>query len=108
MSVRRFTVTTVCMTFTAFGLFLIEFFIFPDTRPTTTFEWSFTWIWTVFSWPLAAVWLTSEKDPSLVVFVFLWIATGLFWAFVVEIFFKLKARRINKVSISPLPKTPHP
>jgi phage shock protein PspC (stress-responsive transcriptional regulator) len=99
MSIRRFMVMTVCMTVAAFALFYVEFFIFPDARPATIFEQLFTWVWTVFSWPLSVVWLMSPKDPPIIVFIFLWIATGLFWAFVVELFLKLKARRLKRNSI---------
>ena len=91
-------VMTVCMTITAFALFYVEFFIFPDARPATTFEQLFAWIWMVFSWPLSVVWSMSQKTPPLIVFVSLWIATGLFWAFVVELFFKLKAQRQKRIS----------
>jgi hypothetical protein len=90
----RFVAIAFCATLAAFGLtFLV--FSFPDTRPPTHFENICTWIWAVFSWPLivsAFFSHTHTEEPPLIVYILLWIVSGLFWAFIMELIFKLKAK----------------
>jgi hypothetical protein len=90
--VRRFIVVAFCVTLAAAGLtFLV--FLFPDGRPPTTFETICEWVDLVISWPLDVYsTFTPHNDPSLVVFILLCIASGLFWAFIFELFLMAKHR----------------
>jgi hypothetical protein len=72
-------------------MFYVVFFVFPDTTPQTPFEDFCTDVWAVASWPLSVVWSMSREDPSLVVIILLTIASGLFWAFIVELFIIVKS-----------------
>jgi hypothetical protein len=85
--VKRFVAVAICATLAVAGMFFIEFFVFPDIRPPTHFEDCFFWVWAVASWPLSIVWSMSQLDPPWVVIILLTIASGLFWAFVVELLF---------------------
>jgi hypothetical protein len=90
LKIWRFVAVAFCATLAAFGLtFLV--FSFPDTRPPTHFESICTWVWAAFSWPLV---LSSFfcKEDSLIVYILSWIVSGLFWAFIVKLLFKVKAK----------------
>jgi hypothetical protein len=89
----RFVVVAVCATLAAVGLSFLVFFVFPDVAPPTRFESFCTALWAVISWPLIVACLILRGDPPLVVVILLWIASGLFWAFVVELLLGLKRRR---------------
>jgi hypothetical protein len=75
------------------GMFFVEFFVFPDIPPPTPFENVWFCAWAVASWPLSVVWFMSQRDPSLMAIILLATASGMFWAFVVELLFKFKERR---------------
>jgi hypothetical protein len=92
LRVRRFIAVAFCATLAVAGMFFLVFFVFPDTRPPTHFEDFCFYVWAVASWPLSVVWSMSQLDPPLVVIILLTIASGLFWAFVVELFFVVKKR----------------
>lgn len=86
-------IVAICATLAIAGMFFIEFFVFPDATPPTHFEDCWFYVWAVVSWPLSVVWLMSRQDPPLKVMIFLTIASGLFWAFFVELVFMVKSRR---------------
>jgi hypothetical protein len=92
LRVGRFIAVAFCMTLVAAGLSLFVLFI-PDNPPPTTFENICSWVWLVVSWPLCvdSVFFQHE-DPSLFVFILLCIASGLFWAFIVELLLMAKKR----------------
>jgi hypothetical protein len=92
LRVGRFIAVAFCVTLAAAGLsFLV--LSFPDTVPPTTFENICTYVCLVVSWPLFVVSaFMLHEDPSLVVYILLWIASGLFWAFIVELFLVVKKR----------------
>src|SRR5579862_610550 len=92
LRVGRFLAVAFCVTLAGACLgFLV--LSFPDARPPTTFENICTWVWLVVSWPVFVdSAFTPHKDPSIFVFVLLLIASGLFWAFIVELFFVVKKR----------------
>src|SRR5581483_1182758 len=90
LRINRFIVVAVCATLAMVGLFFIVFFVFSDTTPPTPFEYCCTIVWAVASWPLSAVWSVLQEDPPLVVIIPLWIASGLFWAFIVELLLTVK------------------
>ena len=89
--IKRFVAVAVCATLAVGGMFYVVFFVFPDTTPQTPFEDFCTDVWAVASWPLSVVWSMSREDPSLVVIILLTIASGLFWAFIVELFIIVKS-----------------
>jgi hypothetical protein len=103
--VKRFVAVAICATLAVAGMFFVEFFVFPDTRPPTHFEDFFFWVWAAASWPLSVVWSMSQLDPPLVVIILLTIASGLFWAFVVELFFVVKKRMWPNKSLQPTATT---
>ena len=90
--IKRFVAVAVCATLVVGGMFFVVFFVFTDTTPTTPFEYFCTIVWAVASWPLSVVWSMSQKDPPMVVIVLLTIASGLFWAFIVELFIRVRRR----------------
>ena len=104
MNIKRFIIATLCATFAAFCLTVLVF-SFPDYREPTPFENICTDIWIVFSWPLIAIGslLVLEYPPFIhqdppIFYILSWIATGLFWAFIMEMFFKFKKRRKRTIS----------
>ncbi len=99
--VKIFVAVAVFATLVVLGLFFLVFFIFPDTTPPTRFEYFCTIIWAVASWPLAVVWSMSKEDPSMVVIILLSIASGLFWAFILELLFTIKRRLWPNKSLQP-------
>lgn len=101
MRIKRFVVVAVCATLAVVGLFFLVFFAFPDTIPPTPFEYFCTIGWAVASWPLSVVWSMLEEDPPLVVVGPLWIASGLFWAFVVELLLVVKRRMWPNATLDP-------
>ena len=98
MNLRRFVIVAICAALAAFGLFYIVFFLYPDVPPPTRIQTVWNYVWMVYSWPLIVVWSMSDKDPPWGVFILSWFATGLFWAFVVELLFKLKIPGKGKIS----------
>jgi predicted neutral ceramidase superfamily lipid hydrolase len=94
MRARRFIVVAFCMTLAAVGLaFLV--FSFPDTRPPTFFESICTWVWVAVSWPLCIYSaFTPHQDPPLAVFILLAFASGLFWAFIIELLIRARRRYV--------------
>jgi hypothetical protein len=92
LRVWRFLAIAFFATFVVFGLnFLV--FSFPDTRPPTHFENIWTYIWIVFSWPLVVLCsIFHNGGDDLVFYILGWIGSGLFWAFIVELIFKLKSK----------------
>jgi len=97
--VKRFVIIAVFATVAVVGLFVLVFFVFPDIAPPTPFESFCTFVWIVASWPVAVVWSMLQKDPPLVVFIALWIASGLFWAFIVELFLMARRRLRTKAPL---------
>jgi hypothetical protein len=96
--IRRFVIIAICATLVVSGMFFVEFFVFPDIAPPTPFENAWFCVWAVASWPLSVVWFMSQRDPSLMALILLTTASGLFWAFIVELFFKLKGQRKRIIS----------
>jgi hypothetical protein len=90
--VQRFVIAAVCATLAVFGLFYVEFFVFPDTTPPTRFQNNWFMVWAVAAWPLSVVWMMSEKDPPKSVIILLQIASGIFWAFFAEWLISVKRR----------------
>ena len=90
--VKRFVAVAASATLGVGGMFFIVFFAFPDTTPPTPFEDFCTYVWVVASWPLSVIWYLSQKDPSLFVIILLTIVSGLFWAFIVELFIRVRRR----------------
>jgi hypothetical protein len=102
--IKRIVVVAICATLVVAGMFFVEFFVFPDTTPPTHFEDFFFYVWAVASWPLSVVWSISQRDPSLMVIILLTIASGLFWAFIVELLLAVKRRmRPNLVIACKIP-----
>jgi hypothetical protein len=87
-------IVAICATLAIAGMFFVEFFVFSDITPPTPFEDCWFFVWAVASWPLSVIWCMSRQDPSLTVIILLTIASGLFWAFFVELFFVVKRRRV--------------
>jgi hypothetical protein len=71
-------------------MFVIVFIEFPDTIPQSPFEDFCFNVWAVASWPLSVVWLRSQEDPPFIVIILLTIASGLFWAFIVDLLLAVK------------------
>jgi hypothetical protein len=94
MKAGRFIAVASCVTLAAVGLaFLV--FSFPDARPPTALESICTWAWLVVSWPLCAYSaFTPHQDPPLVVFILLAMASGLFWALIVELLIRARRRYV--------------
>jgi hypothetical protein len=90
--IKRFVLVAVCATLAIAGMFFVEFFVFPDTTPPTRFEDLWFYLWAVASWPLSVVWFISKRDPPLIVIILLTIVSGLFWAFIVELFIRVRRR----------------
>jgi hypothetical protein len=94
IKVRRFIAVAFCAAVAAGGLVLLVCLL-PDSRPLTAFENIFVYFSVVIAWPFCVEALFKQNaDPSLVVCILLSIASGLFWAFVVELFFILKRPRV--------------
>jgi hypothetical protein len=95
LRVGRFLAVAFIVTVVAAGLTIL-WFSFPDTRPPTLFESICGYVCLVVSWPLFAmsVFAHNGSDPQLFVFILLWISSGLFWAFVVELFFRIRRRYV--------------
>jgi hypothetical protein len=93
MKIRRFVILVISATLLVSGMFFVEFFVFSDILPPTTFENVWFCIWAVASWPLSIAWAMSQRDPSLMVIILLTIASGLFWGFIMELLFKFNERR---------------
>ena len=92
LKVWRFVPVAFCAALVAFGLtFLV--FSFPDTIPATHFENICTLIWAVFSWPLCVLCsIFHNGGDDLIVYILGWIVSGLFWAFIVELIFKMMVK----------------
>ena len=94
MKLRRFIVSSLCAMVVAFGMFLWLGYWYGDLldanlRPSF-FEVAFQRVCLVVCWPFVATsWLLGH-DPSRIVSLLLWIATGLFWGFVMETFLIVK------------------
>jgi hypothetical protein len=92
--VKRFVAVAICATLAIAGMFFVEFFLFPDIPPPTPFEDCWFYLWAAASWPLSIVWSMSKQDPPLMVIILLTIASGLFWAFIVELFIRVRRRYV--------------
>jgi|SRR5215469_1352710 len=103
MNIKRFIIVTLCATLAAYCLSILVF-SFPDFRPTPIENFC-TDIWAVYSWPLIAIVSLLDlidhpfinEDPP-ILYILWWLATGLFWALIVELLFKFKARMKGKFS----------
>jgi hypothetical protein len=104
--VQRFVIVAVCATLAVFGLFYVEFFVFPDTTPPTRFQNIWFMVWAVAAWPLSLVWMMSEKDPPMSVIILLQIASGLFWAIIAEWLITVKRRMRPGKSQQPIATAP--
>jgi hypothetical protein len=90
--VGRFIAVAFCAAVAAGGLYLLVCLL-PDSRPLTAFENIFVYVGAVVAWPFdVEAMFHRDIDPSLVVCILLSIASGLFWAFIVELIFKLKVK----------------
>jgi hypothetical protein len=87
-------IVAICATLAVAGMFFVEFFVFPDWRPPTPFEDCWFYVWAVASWPLSVVWSMSRQDPPLTVIILLTIASGLFWALIVELLISARRRYV--------------
>jgi hypothetical protein len=103
----RFTISSYSAMLVVIGLFLWLIFGFPDQMnptdppPTLTHE-TLRYVCTVAAWPFAITSLILHGDPPLAIdWLLLWITTGLFWGFIIELFFILNARKRHKTSRHP-------
>jgi len=87
-------IVAICATLAVAGMFFIEFCVFPDITPPIPFQDFWFYLWAVASWPLSVVWSMSKLDPPLMVIILLTIASGLFWAFIVELFIRVRRRYV--------------
>ena len=92
--IKGFVFVAICATLVVAGMFFIEFGVFPDITPPTPFEDFGFCLWAVADWPLSVVWSMSKLDPPLMVIILLTIASGLFWAFIVELFIRVRRRYV--------------
>jgi hypothetical protein len=81
------------MTVVAAGLTIL-WFSFPDTRPPTMFDSICGYVCLVVSWPLFALSIFKPNGDPPVAYILLWISSGLFWALVVELFFRVRRRYV--------------
>ena len=90
--VWRFVAVAFCASVVAGGLVLLVCLL-PDSRPLTVFENIFVYFSAVIAWPfyIEAI-FQHDSDPSFFVCVLLSITSGLFWAFILELLFKLKVK----------------
>jgi hypothetical protein len=99
LRVGRFIAVAFCMALAAGGLVLLVC-LFPDSRPLTVFENICVYVSAVVSWPFfvfAA--FNPASDPSFVVCILLSIASGLFWAFIVELLLMAKKRLLLQMPV---------
>jgi hypothetical protein len=91
LRVRRFIVIAFCATFAVFGLFL---FVIPFADSDTTFTSVCFYTVMAVSWPILVAGAVCGEGPpvSVAIFLFGCIATGMFWAFIVELIFMIKKR----------------
>ena len=74
-------------------LFLWYYDIMPGNPPPSALEHAFSWVCLAGLWPFVVTALILGHDPEGPLSLLpLWIVTGLFWGFIAESFFVLKAR----------------
>jgi hypothetical protein len=100
MNARRFTTISVLVTLVGIGLFTWLLYGFPDRLvptdpPPTVGEYALRCAVCVFSWPTVIIaWLFGEPGGHAIFLLF--IPSGLVWAGLVELFFKIRQpRRAN-------------
>jgi hypothetical protein len=111
LRVRRFIMVAGCVTLALIGLFVL-ICSFPDSDlppypHETLFQKVSTFVCLVGSWPLVVATLISHShgDQPLLWFP-LWIVSGLFWAFMLELFIIVKSRLWPNKSPEPTAVTP--
>jgi hypothetical protein len=101
MPVVRFIGSTICAMVLVFGLFLLAL-VFPDSsQPFSFFFCVIAVIWAVIAWPFIAVAFIFHGDLPDISLIPVWILTGMFWAAVIELFIKLKRRKMPNKSPEP-------
>ena len=104
--VRRFIAVAFCAQLAVFGIYFIPLLLIDVDSQTTL-----AGIWFIASmvalWPLfvSGVFIFHE-DPPPIVGILLWIISGLFWAFLVEVLFIVKARMWPNKPPEPTAVTP--
>jgi hypothetical protein len=112
MKTRRFIISTICVMFVGLGLFLWLIYGFPDhivsSDPAPTFgEEVLRYVCMVTLWPFAVTSLILHGDPPLRIYwLLLWIATGVFWALIIELLFIVKRRLRPNKSLQPTATAP--
>ena len=66
--------------------------IMPNNPPASPYENAFSLVCSLAMWPLVVVALVLGRDPPAILWLPLWLASGLFWALVVERLYKLAAQ----------------
>jgi hypothetical protein len=90
--VRRFIAVAFCAQLAVFGLYFIPL-LFIDVDSQTTLGGIWFTVSLVALWPLVvSCAFIFHGDPPPIVGILLWIVSGLFWAFLVELLFMTKKR----------------
>src|SRR5882724_1405209 len=94
--VRRFIFVSIFVTISLIGLFILMC-SFPDSDlppypPDTIFQRISTFVCLIGSWPIIILAILLHRDPPAVLWLPLWLATGMFWAFILELCFVVKGR----------------
>ena len=104
MRLRRVIISSLCAMAVVFGLFLWLVLWYDDIMPQdkdyppSFVEQAFSWVCVLAMWPFWITEMILGHDPEhRIYWLFLWIVTGLFWAFIIELFFIVRGRmRPNK------------
>ena len=98
MKTRRFIISSICAMLVVLGLFLWLVLGFPDHMnptdpPPTVGREILRFVCMIACWPFAITSLILHGDPPLLIYwLLLWVATGAFWAFIIELFIILRSR----------------
>jgi len=85
--VRRFAVSTICALFAPFAVYM-SMLLFTDWDIPSFYLNACFVVLLVIEWPLVLFsYLFLPSGPPIIVFVFLYLISGLFWASVVDLFF---------------------
>jgi hypothetical protein len=92
---RRFVASMICAMFAPFAIF-ISMVMFTDWDTSSFYGDTCFVILLVAEWPIVlSAYFFRHDDPPMIVFLFLYFISGLFWAGIVDLFFVWRKRRFT-------------
>jgi hypothetical protein len=95
LNVGRFCIASICATLAVVGLFFFDIYFVDDSSSHTYAIWERVTelAMLISSWPVLVAALLRGQDPPMVLWILLWIVSGMFWGLIIEFYFRKRDGR---------------